>query len=157
MYALIKIFDVKAKNNTELYQQITDYPWFEWMAHDTPFSIRTRGESIVFPNPQFLTLKVKDAIIDKYISKYRTLKRLRGIEPVTNLNCDEAADRAERTFTTIKVRLEVRQVDEALQDVIRELRIVEDKGLELDELVVRKQQLTRRKRELLGSTLRSLG
>ena len=64
MYALIKIFDVKAKNNTELYQQITDYPWFEWMAHDTPFSIRTRGESKVFPNPQFLTLKVKDAIID---------------------------------------------------------------------------------------------
>ena len=50
MYALITICDIKADNNTDLYQKITDYPWFEWMAHDTPFSIRTRGESNIFPN-----------------------------------------------------------------------------------------------------------
>ena len=79
------------------------------------------------------------------------------MEALVDLETDVVQERAERTFTTIKVRLEVRQVDEALQDVIRELRTTTDKGLEIDELVVRKQQLTRRKRELLGSTLRSLG
>ena len=85
MYALIKIFEVKAKNNTELYQQITDYPWFEWMAHDTPFSIRTRGESIVFPNPQFLTLKVKDAIIDNIRRKTKRRPDIDKDNPIFSL------------------------------------------------------------------------
>ena len=85
MYALIKIFDVKAKNNTELYQQITDYPWFEWMAHDTPFSIRTRGESKVFPNPQFLTLKVKDAIIDNIRRKTKRRPDIDKENPIYSL------------------------------------------------------------------------
>ena len=96
-------------------------------------------------------------IILKYSSEYKHLSRLLGIEALADLEADVVQERAERTFTTIKVRLQVRQVDEALQDVIRDLRMTTDKGLEIDELVVRKQQLTRRKRELLGSTLRSLG
>ena len=64
MYALIKICEYSVKNDSDLYNKVTEYPWFEWMAHDTPLSIRSRGKSKVFPNPQFLTLKVKDAIID---------------------------------------------------------------------------------------------
>ena len=94
----------------------------------------------------------KSIIIDKYISDFRELSRAKGIEPLADLAGDEADARAERTFSAIKVRLEVRQVDEALQDVIRDLRISADKGLDVDELVVRKQQLTRRKRDLLEST-----
>ena len=94
----------------------------------------------------------QEQIIDNYSSKYSKLRRLGGIEALADLEADAAQERAERTFTTIKVRLEVRQVDEALHDVIRELRMSADKGLDVDELVVRKQQLTRRKRELLGST-----
>ena len=73
MYALIKICEFNARNNTDLYREITNYPWFEWMAHDTPISIRTRGKSNLFPNPQFLTLKAKDAIIDNI--RRRTKRR----------------------------------------------------------------------------------
>ena len=85
MYALIKILDIKVKNNTDLYQQITDHPWFEWMAHNTPLSIRTRGESITFPNPQFLTLKVKDAIIDNIRRKTKRRPNIDKASPIYSL------------------------------------------------------------------------
>ena len=93
-----------------------------------------------------------EEVFGNYVSKYSILRRLQSVEPIVDLDRDLTQERAERTFNTIKVRLEVRQVDEALHDVIRELRIAADKGLEIDELIVRKQQLTRRKRELLAST-----
>ena len=85
MYALIKIYEIKAKNNAELYQIITDYPWYEWMAHDTPFSIRTRGESSAFPNPQYLTLKVKDAIIDNIRRKTKRRPDIDKENPIYSL------------------------------------------------------------------------
>ena len=64
MYALIKLCEITAGNDKELYQRITDLPWYQWMAHDTPFSIRTRANSRVFPNSNYFTLKIKDAIVD---------------------------------------------------------------------------------------------
>ena len=85
MYALIKVLDIKADNNADLYKQITDYPWFEWVAHDTPLSIRTRGESRAFPNPQFLTLKVKDAIIDNIRRKTKRRPDIDKDTPIYSL------------------------------------------------------------------------
>jgi len=85
MYALINVCEIKARNNVELYRQITDYPWFEWMAHDTPISIRTRGESKIFPNPQFLTLKVKDAIVDNIRRKTKRRPDIDKENPIYSL------------------------------------------------------------------------
>ena len=85
MYALVKIIEIQAKNNTDLYHQITDYPWFEWISHETPFSIRSRGDSKTFPNPQFLTLKVKDAIIDNIRRKSKRRPDIDKKTPIYSL------------------------------------------------------------------------
>ena len=69
MYALVKLFDFTARNQKELYYQIADYPWYEWINHDDTFSIRSRIFSNYFPDPNFVTLKVKDAIVDRIRQK----------------------------------------------------------------------------------------
>ena len=85
MYALIKICEYSVKDNSDLYHKVTEYPWFEWMAHDTPLSIRSRGKSKVFPNPQFLTLKVKDAIVDNIRRKTRRRPDIDKENPIYSL------------------------------------------------------------------------
>ena len=85
MYALIKICEIRARNNAELYRQITDYPWFEWITHDTPISIRSRGKSSIFHNTQFLTLKVKDAIIDNIRRKTKRRPDIDKENPIYSL------------------------------------------------------------------------
>ena len=85
MYALIKICEFSVKNNSDLYHKVTEYPWFEWMAHDTSLSIRSRGKSKVFANPQFLTLKVKDAIVDNIRRKTRRRPDIDKENPIYSL------------------------------------------------------------------------
>ena len=85
MYAMIKICTIKANNNAELYRKITDLPWFKWIVHDTSISIRSRGKSTKFPNPQFLTLKVKDAIIDNIRRKTKRRPDIDKVNPMYSL------------------------------------------------------------------------
>ena len=85
MYALIKICEYSVKNNSDLYNKVTEYPWFEWIAHDTPLSIRSRGKSEAFPNPQFLTLKVKDAIVDNIRRKTKRRPDIDKENPIYSL------------------------------------------------------------------------
>ena len=69
MYVLVKLCDFTARNQKDLYYQIADYPWYEWINHDDTFSIRSRIFSNYFPDPNFVTLKVKDAIVDRIRQK----------------------------------------------------------------------------------------
>ncbi len=85
MYALIKLCEITAGNDRELYEQITELPWFEWMAHDTPFSIRTRGNSQIFPNSNYFTLKVKDAIVDSIRRKTKRRPNIDRDNPLYSL------------------------------------------------------------------------
>ena len=85
MYALIKVCEYKVRNNNDLYQKITEYPWYKWISHATPISIRTRGETKVFPNPQFLTLKIKDAIVDNIRRKTKRRPDIEKENPIYSL------------------------------------------------------------------------
>ena len=69
MYALVKLYEFSANNQKDLYYQIADYPWNNWVSHDDTFSIRSRIYSKYFPDPNFVTLKVKDAIVDRIRQK----------------------------------------------------------------------------------------
>ena len=69
MYALVKLCEFSANNQKDLYYQIADYPWNDWISHDDTFSIRSRVFSEHFPDPNFVTLKVKDAIVDRIRQK----------------------------------------------------------------------------------------
>tara|TARA_Y100000590_G_scaffold251554_1_gene282458 strand:+ start:2365 stop:3522 length:1158 start_codon:yes stop_codon:yes gene_type:complete len=64
MHALVKILDVKARSNDELYKEVVTYPWYEWITPADTIFIRTRIRSRYFDNSQYTSLKVKDAIVD---------------------------------------------------------------------------------------------
>ena len=69
MFALVKLMEFSADNQKDLYYQIADYPWYEWISHDDTFSIRSRVFSKHFTDSNFVTLKVKDAIVDRIRQK----------------------------------------------------------------------------------------
>ena len=69
MFALVKLLNFSAENQDDLYYKIADYPWYEWISHDDTFSIRSRVYSRIFIDSNFVTLKVKDAIVDRIRQK----------------------------------------------------------------------------------------
>ena len=69
MYTLLKLCEFSANNQKDLYYQIADYPWNDWISHDDTFSIRSRVFSKHFSDPNFVTLKVKDAFVDRIRQK----------------------------------------------------------------------------------------
>ena len=62
---------------------------------------------------------------------------------------DDVAGRAARTLDDVLRRMKARHVDAALQDVLRELSEIETQGGDPGELIRKKQDLSRRKKELL--------
>ena len=73
MFLLVKILEFKADNDNDLYYNIADYPWYEWITPDDTFSIRSRVYSKHFNDANYVTLKVKDAIVDRI--RQRTKRR----------------------------------------------------------------------------------
>ena len=69
MHALIKILNVQAQNNDELYNEVYNYPWHEWITPVDTIFIRSRVRSRYFDNPQYASLKVKDALVDRIRKK----------------------------------------------------------------------------------------
>ena len=69
MFVLKKIYFLKAKNYNELYKKIFDYPWQKIIGVNNTFSIKSKINSDIFINPNFTTLKIKDAIVDSIKAK----------------------------------------------------------------------------------------
>ena len=65
MYVLKKLFEFKANNYESIYKKIYQFNWAKVINDKTTFSIRSKIKSIQFENSGYLTLKVKDAIVDK--------------------------------------------------------------------------------------------
>ena len=85
MYALVKLCEFFANNQKDLYYQIADYPWNEWINHDDTFSIRSRLYSKLFQDSNFVTLKVKDAIIDNIRRKTKRRPDIDKESPIYSL------------------------------------------------------------------------
>jgi len=69
MHALVKLLEIKASNNDELYEGVLDYPWYEWITPEDTIFIRSRIKSRYFNNSQYASLKVKDALVDRIRKK----------------------------------------------------------------------------------------
>ena len=69
MYALVKLLEIKARSNDELYQGVLNYPWHEWITPVDTIFIRSRVRSRYFNNSQYSSLKVKDALVDRIRKK----------------------------------------------------------------------------------------
>ena len=65
MYLLKKLFEFKSKNINSVYNEVLKYKWSNILDCTKTFSIRTKIKSDFFDNSGYLTLKVKDAIVDR--------------------------------------------------------------------------------------------
>lgn len=67
---LVPILDFKAYNETKYYDKLFKFEWDEFMDVDQTFAIDSTVNSERFSHSQFMTFKMKDAIIDYFQNKY---------------------------------------------------------------------------------------
>ncbi len=61
---IVKIFSADSKDT--LYQQVLNYPWFDHLSAENTFACRTTCSRKAFAPANFLTLLVKDGIVDSF-------------------------------------------------------------------------------------------
>lgn len=76
---LVPILHFKAKNEDELYKQIYNFDWSEYLNEKSTFAIDAVAFSDIFKHSKYLALKTKDAIADQFMDK-------NGQRPSVNLN-----------------------------------------------------------------------
>ena len=65
MHVLQQVISIKSTNINQLYTLVKSYNWSKIITKDETFSIRTRVNSPIFKNSNIVTLKIKDAIVDR--------------------------------------------------------------------------------------------
>ncbi|QIG88285.1 class I SAM-dependent RNA methyltransferase [Chryseobacterium sp. POL2] len=68
---LVPIKSFKAFNEDRFYDRLFDVQWDEYMSIDQSFAIDATVNSERFSHSQFMTLKMKDAIVDFFKMKYK--------------------------------------------------------------------------------------
>ena len=69
MLVLQEITRFNSKDTQDLCKKIKSYPWHKLISSSQTFSIRTKVNSRVFQRSNILTLKIKDAIVDRIQSE----------------------------------------------------------------------------------------
>ena len=65
MHVLQEVMSIRSTSINQLYTLIKSYKWSNLITKDDTFSIRTRVNSSIFKNSNIVTLKIKDAIVDR--------------------------------------------------------------------------------------------
>ena len=81
MYVLKKITQFKANNFNTVYKNTFDCNWEDIIGCEKTFLIRTKVKSSIFENSGFVTLKIKDAIVDKIKKKKNKRPNINKINP----------------------------------------------------------------------------
>ncbi|MDR2205376.1 MAG: THUMP domain-containing protein [Flavobacteriaceae bacterium] len=68
---LVPIFEFKAFNEQKFYDKLSKFPWSEYLDINQTFAIDATVHSEKFTHSQFMTLKMKDAIVDFFQQKFR--------------------------------------------------------------------------------------
>ena len=66
---LIPIIEFRAKNEDELYKKTTQYSWEKHLTLHETFSINSIVHSPFFNHSKYVSLKIKDAIVDRFNRK----------------------------------------------------------------------------------------
>lgn len=69
---MVPLFTFKAWDENRFYDKIFAFPWDEYMDVNQTFAIDATVYSERFKHSQFMSLKMKDAIVDYFKFKYRT-------------------------------------------------------------------------------------
>ncbi len=68
---LVPVLTFKAFNESKYYDKLFKFPWDEYMDADQTFAIDATVYSERYSHSQFMTLKMKDAIVDYFVAKHR--------------------------------------------------------------------------------------
>jgi len=87
---LVPIFTFKAFNEDKFYKKLLKFPWENYMSAGQTFSIDATVHSERFTHSHFMTLKMKDAIVDYFRAKrgYRPSIDLEDADIKFNLHID---------------------------------------------------------------------
>src|SRR5690606_26186532 len=73
-------------NEKDLYRHIHELDWPDFFGHDKTFAIDTTMNSKVFNNSMFVSLKAKDAIVDKFREVERQRPNVDSQDPDIRIN-----------------------------------------------------------------------
>lgn len=68
---LVPLLEFKAFNEDKFYQKLVRFPWHQFMKVDQTFAIDATVHSERFTHSRFMTLKMKDAIVDYFNNNMR--------------------------------------------------------------------------------------
>lgn len=80
------IFEFKANDADEIYNQVKSLKWEEFLAPNATFSIDSTVYSDTFRHSKFVTYRVKDAIADYFMERYKKRPSVRLDKPSLMLN-----------------------------------------------------------------------
>lgn len=89
---LVPILTFKAKKTDEIYEQVKQLDWSQYMTAKTTFQIDTTVYSDFFRHSQFITYRVKDAIVDWWMEHGGVRPNVQLTNPDIYLNVHIAGD-----------------------------------------------------------------
>lgn len=95
---LVPIFEFKAFNEHKFYDKLFKFNWDELMSVNQSFAIDATVHSERFTHSQFMTLKMKDAIVDFFRTKYKQRPNVEPKNPDIKFNLH-----IDRDFVTISL------------------------------------------------------
>ena len=85
MYLFKQLYQLKINKAEKLYSIIYQLDWHSLIGTEKTFSIRTKLRSRLFDHSNYVTLKIKDAIVDKIRKKYSKRPSINKIDPDISL------------------------------------------------------------------------
>lgn len=80
------MFNFTAKNENELYEKVKQLEWEKLFGLDKTFAISHSVNSDVFTHSQYISLKTKDAIVDRFREKFNERPNVDSKSPDIKLN-----------------------------------------------------------------------
>lgn len=65
MHLLVELFSFRVDDTEQLYSEVYNFSWHQIINVNQTFMIKVKGKSNYFGNPNYTTLKIKDAIVDQ--------------------------------------------------------------------------------------------
>lgn len=89
---LLNIGEFTIKNQNDLYQSVYDIPWENYFDVTQTFAINSTVNSDSFNNSMFVSLKAKDAIVDRFRSKLNKRPSVNTENPDFKINVHASSD-----------------------------------------------------------------
>jgi putative N6-adenine-specific DNA methylase len=83
---LVPIYEFTAYDDRRLYKKANEFNWTDYLSLDKTFAIDTVSKSYRFKNSQFITHRIKDAIVDQFTEKFGKRPNIDSKDPDVLIN-----------------------------------------------------------------------